>query len=383
MKVLALKKVSGSSFHRLLMPLTYLQVDFTDELTEDLIKKYEVLWLHYTADVHPSVIGYWKSKYNLKIVVDLDDSWHVSKKHVRYKQLQGTIQHSKSLVVVATHVICSTPQVEEMVKPYNSNTSVIGNGIPWNEGQYHVYQETIESFMNRKIRIGLVGSASHFEDWESIRGKMKRVLKDGEIKSKCEFVIGGYAPQNPVSKKLWDQVSTMLGKPVKVQNKEVYDYIDIYRNVDILLCPLVDNHANECRSNLKVHEAACVNAVCILGELYRDKSDYNTVHLFEDWYNNIKFLIKDKEELYKMKHQASQYIRDHHSYDEQCVQPRKQLLEQLTEEKSKEKELNIWGITYADGQFTEYNEYRNTVKTIEQGSMYFEYNAILNIRKQW
>lgn len=346
----------------------------TPHLKEDIVKNYDVLWLHYSAKVHPSLIGLWKHRYGLKIILDLDDSWNISLNHVAYKHLGPTIQRSKELSVIADHVVCSTSYVEEMVKNYNQNTSVIDNALPWGKHQYHIWQENKESFMKRKIRIGIVGSASHFEDWYSIKGKMRRVIKDGEIKKKCEFVIGGYNKANPTSQKKWEEVCSIFGNPIKVESREVIDYIDIYRNVDILLCPLVDNHSNRCRSNLKVFEAACVNSIPILGELYREKSPHNLAYPFEDWYNNIKRLISDKEKLYDLKHSLSQQFRDHHDYDELCVQPRAKVLDLP----KPIRELNITGITYGNDQWTEYKEYRNKVNSIEEKSYLFEYNPMIN-----
>lgn len=374
MKILGLRTSSGSNFHRVGLPLSYMKADMVDKLSEEIVKNHGVLWIHYGVPFAPAQIGVLKSRYNLKVVVDIDDSWSWDKSHPDYNWLQKTIQRSKELCVIADHVVCATPLIADMVNKYNSNTVVIGNGIPWGEGQFQVWREEYESFMNRKIRIGLVGSASHFEDWESIRGKMKRVLSDGEIKNKCEFVIGGYTDSNKRSKQLWDKASTILGNPVKRKNKKVYDYIDLYRGLDILLCPLVDNHPNRCRSNLKVFEAACTDTLCILGDLYHDKWDHNHVHLYEDWYNNIKTLIKDKDKLYQQKMEVSQYVRQQHDYNERCVQPRLHILNLP----NKTTDLNIYGITYS-GQHTEYKEYKNEVRTPEEGSAYFEYNALLNL----
>ena len=88
-----------------------------------------------------------------------------------------------------------------------------------------------------------------------------------------------------------DMIKFALGKPILFGNRPVENYIDLYREIDILLCPLVDNDLNRKKSGLKIFEAACTNTLCILGEMYRDIEECSTVHLFEDWYNNIKLLI--------------------------------------------------------------------------------------------
>lgn len=376
MKIIGLKTKSGSNLHRVQLPLSFLKADFVDSLQEEVLKNYDVVYLHYSAQIIPAQLGYWKSKYGFKLILDLDDSWTISKNHPSYKSLIPVIQRSKELVTMADHVIVTCDLIKEEIKDYNDSVHVVPNGIPWNNFQYQVWNESLDSFMNRKIRIGIVGSASHYEDWLSIKGQIKRMLTDGEIKN-CEFVVGGYTDANSRSKQIWGEIASMFKNPTIIRAKDIYNYIESYREVDILLCPLVDNAQNRSRSNLKVLEAACTNTIPVLGELYREKSPLNNVHLFEDWYKNVKTLISDKEELYYRKIEVSKYIRDNHIYYSECVEPRIEILKLP----KKEIDLDIWGITYADAQHTEYKEYRNHINSVEQKSYLFEYNVIKELCK--
>lgn len=403
MKILCISK-SPSSFHRLKLPMSKLKADFSTQLTEELFKSYDSVWFHYKSTIHPTVLSQWRLKYGTQIVMDIDDTWNIPLNHPSYEVLKETVRWSKQFAIIADWVVCSTPEVESMVKPYNENTLVVPNRIPYGEGQFQIWNESIEDFMNRKIRIGFCGSISHLEDWESISGKLKRVLSDGEVKSKCEFVVCGY-PKNikiteamiekgttyakekgmDVDKVLdhmekqhikrntdhWNKIKFALGKPILIENRPVENYIDLYREIDILLCPLVDNDLNRKKSGLKIFEAACTDTLCILGEMYRDIEECSKVHLFEDWYNNIKFLIKDKTKLYDMKLRTSEYIRDLYDYHTDCVLPRQSILGI-----KRQLDMNIWGITYKEDQKTEYIPYFNTINTVADKSYFFEANPM-------
>lgn len=404
MKILAVDRKGGSSFHRIKLPLSKLNVDFTTKLTEELVKSYDSVWFHYKTDIHPTQLSQLRLNHGTQLVMDIDDTWNIPLGHPSYDILKETVKWSKQFAIIADWVVCSTPKVEKMVKPLNENTLVVPNRIPYGEGQYHVTQESLESFMNRKIRIGFCGSISHLDDWTSIEKKMKRVITDNEIKQKCEFVVCGYPKNIKISDALiekatnyalskgldvdkvventkqqnikrnmvmWNKISSVLGKPLLIENRPVENYIDLYREIDILLCPLVDNDLNRKKSGLKIFEAACTNTLCILGEMYRDIEECSTAYLFEDWYNNIKFLIKNKEKLYDMKIQTSKYIRNLYDYHADCVLPRQEILGN-----KREIDLNIWGITYKQGQKTEYKEYFNQINSIEDKSYLFESNPM-------
>lgn len=415
MKVLALRNSkSGSGYHRLFLPLSKLNAHFTDRLTEDLVSKYDSLWIHYKCDIHPTQLALWRLHYGIQIVLDIDDTWNIPLNHPSYEKVSKAAKYSKLFAMVADWVVCSTPEVEEMVKEVNPNTIIVPNRIPYGEGQYHVRQENKEDFMNRKIRIGFCGSISHNEDWESIRGKMKRVISDGHIKNECEFIVCGVPNLNEMSlpkwipekttqvlkerrwpeskrgqvekyifedhkkqnREWWNSICSILGKPIIKYSRPAENYIDLYREIDILLCPLINNDLTSKKSTLKILEAACTNTYCILGNPYKGKGLECDLYPYEDWYSNIKRLIKDKEKLYNLKINTSDNVRRLYNYNADCVSPRKEILGI-----KKELNLNVWGITYKDDQKTEYKEYRNTINSVEQKSYLFETNVILNLFK--
>ena len=407
-KILALRKntLGGGTFHRLFLPLSKMDAHFTDQLTEELVSRYDSLWIHYKCDIHPTQLSLWRLKYGFQIVLDIDDTWTIPINHPSYEAVSKSAHWSKQFAIIADYVVCSTPQVEEMVKPYNENTIVVPNRIPYGEGQYHVRQESLESFMSRKIRVGFCGSISHMEDWMSIHGKLRRVLSDGEFKQKCEFVLCGVPDVERIKppqfkervelevkkrgEHMRQRIEKVLSDSFKKHNQEVWnkiagttkpiikysrppeDYIDLYREIDILLCPLVDNDLNRKKSSLKLWEAACTDTYCIVSSLYKDKD--LDIYPVENWYENIKSLIKDKEKFFHLKNSTSQYVRGLSDYHQECVLPRQDVLG-----KRRSIDLDIHGITYKEDQLTEYKPYLNTVNSISQRSYLFENNVLLNL----
>jgi hypothetical protein len=404
MKILCISN-SPSAFHRIKLPMSKLNATFSTKLTEELFSQHDSVWFHYKINVHPTELSQWRLKYGTQIVLDIDDTWNIPLNHPSYKPVSEAAKWSKQFAIIADWVVCSTPEVESMVKPYNENTLVVPNRIPYGEGQYHVVNESKEEFMNRKIRIGFCGSVSHLEDWLSISNKFKRIVS--EFKKEVEFVVCGYPSEIKLSegmvkegtdyahrkgldvqrtldymlkqhkarnKGLWDRILKVLGSPKVFSNRPVENYIDLYREIDILLCPLVDNDLNRKKSGLKIFEAACTDTLCILGEMYRDIEPCSTVHLFEDWYNNIRFLIKDKEKLYDMKLKTSEYIRNLYDYHTDCVLPRQSILGI-----KRQLDMNIWGITYKPNQKTEYKPYFNTINTVADKSYFFEANVMAKL----
>lgn len=406
-------KGNGSKYHRLTLPLSKLGADFATQITEDLFRMYDSIWFHYKSQIHPTQLSVWRAKYGTQLILDIDDTWNIPLSHPAYDAVSENAKWSKKFAVIADWVVCSTKEIEEMVKPYNENTIVVPNRIPYGEGQYQVWQESKESFMNRKIRIGYCGSISHLEDWESISGKLKRVIQDTEVKQKCEFVVCGVPDFNKLSeppwiddqveflvktkygdtpenrdkirrvlykghvdynRDLWKKITKSLGNPITIGDRPVENYIDLYREIDILLCPLVDNDLNKKKSALKIFDAACTDTLCILGKMYDGKDQVCDLYPMEDWYENIKRLIRNKEHLYEMKLDISEKVRILYDYDSDCVQPRQNILGI-----KKKLDLDIYGITYKDGQTTEYKEYRNTVNSIEDKSYFFEANVIKNL----
>ena len=379
MKIIGIinEPLSGSKFHRVLNPLSYLKADFSTKLTENICRDYDIIWINRHVDVPVWQVAVWKEKYGFKLVFDIDDSWEVPKNNPSYlyqKHIEGS---SKDLCILADWVTVTTNELEKEVRGFNENITIIPNRVPYGEGQFKFKEESKESFLNRKIKVGISGSLSHLYDWKDIKPWLHKLTLNPLFREKCELIISGIDPQ---AKGIYKDYSFAKLIP----NRPVTDYMQVYHELDIMLCPLRDDHFNKVKSSLKQIEAACSKTVCILDHLYKDKSDLiPSSHLFVDketeWYSHVTGLIQDKERLWNLKKQTSYEIISQTDWLKDALEPRVDIMMKIKDEPSFYPKHHIFSIKYKESQPTFFWPYLNQVNSIEQKSWRFEYNPMLDI----
>jgi hypothetical protein len=375
MRLLAYKPPhpGGGWYHRCYLPLSNMGASFTTSITEEVVRNHDLLYLHWSAgSKYPTFLySLLKKRYGFKIILDIDDSWQVGN-HIEKRLLEQSIAFSKDAALLADQVICSTEGIAAQVKKYNPNTHIIPNLVPYGQGQFKVKDERWEDFEKRKIRIGFIGSHSHLNDWMSLRNVLKRIAGDKEVQDKCQFVLGGYSEDNPVTKKLWTDLANLFPNCLLLWGRPFEDYMQIYHKCDILLNPLLDTSLNRCKSNLKVRECAASLTIPIIDKIGFEKEPVNQyvprVHRSEDWFLIIKRLIANKQSLFNHKQDLSYMIRKDKPY-ESILKARQEVFDLPVEEKP----TQIRSIIYHPEQVTEYPTYLNTVKTIEERSYLFEH----------
>ncbi len=369
MKILCLyDPSSGSKFHRVWLQMLPFQPDFVSELSKEVCSKYDLIYIHYNCNVFAAELALWKKEFGFKIVWDTDDTWDIPKNHLMYKELKQGEQNSKDLCILADWVTCSTEEIRKDLLDYNDNVTVIPNFIPYGENQFKVTEETFEEFEKRPIRIGLIGSNSHLDDWASLKGWINRILTI-KTENKFEFVICGINLK-------WPGVKIIPGKPPQ-------EYMEVYKGVDILLCPLLNTKQNKCRSDLKIKEAACNNTICLLDELYKEKGIYHNWHIVikkeSEWFSRVKELLSlSKEELWKNKLHSGEGVRGYSNKND-IIDLRAGVLETAMEFKEKPKLESIYSLKYKDDQIVEWQFYYNKRKTLEEKTWRFEANAVLDL----
>lgn len=320
MKIIAIDYGGGASYHRLRLPLEYLQADFSNFLTKELVRNYDIVWLHMNCEIPVAELAIWKRELRFKLIVDYDDSWNVPRTHLDYNKILPTIQNSKDLCMLADHVIVSTEPLKVEKKEYNQNVTIIRNRIPYGKGQFQINNESFNSFNKRKLRVGFTGSIrSHFHDWNPILPQIRRISK-----MDCELIFIG-SDQS----KEWHQFDS-IARLIPLQTRT--DYIKAYNMIDIMLCPLSESHYNECKSELKALEAACSKSICVLSELYEQKSVICDYHVYcnGQYDDKVADLLKeDPIDLYDWKIDMSEGIISATDYEIQCVWPRQKICQLL------------------------------------------------------
>lgn len=369
MKIIGLiEDLNGSKYHRVKLCLDHFKATYVDTIFEEVLVGCDVLWIHYNCAVPAAQLSIWKHRYGFKLVVDYDDTWEIPIGHIAYKKLIHESKNSKDLAYLADVVTVSTNDLREVLIEYNSEVMVLENHLPI-DGQFKFEQESKESFINRKVRIGLIGSLSHLKGWQGIKGWINRIMS-----LDIEFYI-------VLDKKYRDQFD--VKGAIYLDPLPVPMYMSLYGHVDILLCPLEDNTLSRMRSPLKLYEAACSNTYCILDKLYRDKTDlsglYPIVTKDKEWFEEVRDLIADKGDLYDTIHTVSHMVRSNMDFAK-----RLRIVENILNYPVRDfQQYELYTICYKDDQVPEFRQYVNKVNTVEQKSYLFEYNVMLALQEHW
>jgi len=394
-KILGLiEKGSGSRYHRVALPLSYLrgkeieikgekaiiEVDILEhepgkyELQEEVVKNYDIVWVNWIYSNPIAQISGWKSKYGFKLVQDVDDFWELPKNHIQSKTDYSSLI---GLIVLADIVTVSTQRLAAHCVSFNKYVTISPNFLPLGENQFIPKKE--ES--NGKISIGVCGGLAHYSDWQLLRTTVQKLANDSDIQKKCKFTIAGYQPN-----KKWDKIVSLFKVNPKMEvevleGKSTDSYMDLYDKIDILLAPLEKSEFAECKSSLKLIEAACKEIPVIGSSLYIDK-EVSTILPAEktsEYYGWVKSLVKDRS-FKKVGKEASEVVKTNNHF-EQRIDNLRLACEFLMNESTEvtPEDLKIYGITYTLDQSTEYTPIYNPIRTVEEKSYLFEYNPIINL----
>jgi len=233
-----------------------------------------------------------RNKYGFKLVVDVDDYWHLDPWHILYGKYptKKVIDHIK----IADLVTCSNNDLAVHIDELNPNWIVIPNALPYGEDQF-----TDVKTESEKVRFVYAGSITHEKDIAIMKNPMKRVAGDSMVKNNSTFILCGYSEDKNVAN-VWGRMINDYLNGFKVNGYirsalPVDQYMNFYNEADACLVPLVDSKFNSMKSNLKVLEAATKNApvICSNVKPYADCKHIITVNNQSDWFTNIKKVVKD------------------------------------------------------------------------------------------
>lgn len=327
MRIMAIgDRFSGVSYHRLFLPISFLQREkafFCDSLYEkELETGYDVVLINRclfneqgVIPVHEVMAA--RKKYGFKLVVDIDDYWYLDQWHIlkeRYPVAE-IVDH----IIAADMVTTTNEKLRERIKGLNKNVHVVPNALPYGQDQFLedvVPTEGIEG----KARFIYAGGVTHQRDVEILHNPMKRVAGDSELKALTHFTICGYDGSNERSKDIWDRMvhNYTAGLKVSCHIKAalpVASYMNFYNEADAGLIPLVNSEFNSMKSNLKVLEAACKKIPVIASDVqpYSDCPEILKVSKQGDWYKHIKTLAKSESVRKSMGLANYQWANEHHN----------------------------------------------------------------------
>jgi hypothetical protein len=320
----------------------FVDIDMDPDDNDEYFKEYDVIVYHEYVDA-----SFAKRLEDLGVVgiLDIDDNWSINKNSPFYKYVKHQEEAVIKTIKSAQHITTSTPGLYDKIKGYNSNVTLIADGV--DKSKVKVVDNPSD-----KIRVGLILDDYSLDNVKFLDG-LSTKLKSDKLLDKVQFVLCGFhtdfhdnrrnevtGEDEKVKRKpeetVWYEYEKILTNNHKLLSEEYRDYLHefkkgdyddsnepyrriwvdnkdglntYYNNVDVVLAPLSKNNYNETRSPFKVMEAGMYGKAIIAQDYGPYKIDLvngydkNTVcsngnSLLVDfkrnhsaWYKHLKKLI--------------------------------------------------------------------------------------------
>jgi glycosyltransferase involved in cell wall biosynthesis len=228
-------------------------------------------------------------------IADIDDFWAEDRTHSLYKVYikEGLAVRMHKLMLNVQHVICTTEELADDISLINSNVHVIPNAV---DGNYDGWK--VGRVEEKKYIFGYLGGPCHVRDVSLMRGlqaEMTTKLKDYELR------LFGYN-----STDIYQYYARILSDEKRSANfslykgADIWNYPQFYNHLDCSLVPLEANRFNSRKSELKLIEAGhfkkavIVSNVVPYSKLIRHKKNCLAVNHKQDWFDNAKLLLDNK-----------------------------------------------------------------------------------------
>lgn len=288
-------KPTGLTYHRQTVPNSHLErnyegykIDYTydiSEATKEELQKYQIVSFLRIVDHKfqtESIINKCKEA-GCKVVIDIDDYWHLHPKHELKKAYEENkiAEQTVTGLINADWVTTTTEHFADKIRGFNDNVTVLPNSIDPLEPQFQVNKTESE-----RVRFSYIAGVYHSADARLMFEGMKDVHKTMNNK-KFQLCLGGYSPNNAYSfiefmftneyKAMGNEYREFLSKHTEKGNevadneaykrlwgKSVFEYATLYNQTDVSLVPLVENSFNSYKSQIKIIEAGWFkNAVIV------------------------------------------------------------------------------------------------------------------------
>lgn len=278
--------------------------------------------------------------WGLPIILDLDDYWKLSSKHI----LKNTFAHNKQDYYMmlsakyADHVTVTTPFLAEKVSEVNKSVSILPNAIDPDMNSRDISPELPDLKQWTKVykpdpqgrlRFGWVGGACHVEDFECCHTGFSKIWHDADVSGNFQVILGGYnlndqsyvkegngyvLKKTPGDQCVYTRFERMLtddykgfahthpnytnyltlytshmsGSPDVYEmpyrrewSVDTYSYGQKYNEWDVTFIPLNDNEFNNSKSQLKMIESGFMGKACIVSGVL--PYTYDAVHMENAW----------------------------------------------------------------------------------------------------
>lgn len=199
--------------------------------------------------------------------------------------------------------------------PYNKNIFVVPNYLDKEK-----WDSPIQVREDGKIRVGWAGGNAHGDDLRMISKVIDKITK--EFKGKVIFETFGMHKVELL--KIFEAQDFSETCPQCGYEGEMHNYpgeaLDNYPMIlaskgwDIGLAPVINNSFGNAKSDLKIKEYSAIGVPVVASSVtpYKDAAKGGASILFADtydeWYTNIKKLIKDKSLREKIRHKNKKWV---------------------------------------------------------------------------
>lgn len=325
------KPGSGCDYHRIFLPYK----DLVDLSRPPALENTQVVVMNRTSIEGPDALAKSKKQYGFKVILDLDDYWNLYPHHHDYvawinNMVPRTIVKHIHLADVIT--VTNQQLADEVLKVRpEAMVEIIPNALPFDQGQFNDEREEADTF-----RFFYAGGASHAYDIGILR---EAILEMNKTQLGHEFILAGYRSSPDSIRDQWDNMMRVFypgvdpsGWPVR-KGRTLDKYMELYKEADVVLIPLEDNHFNQCKSNLKVLEAGCKRVPVIASGILPyfnelDKPVLNFADTPRSWYEMMRLMMKNPGYVREQGEALGEHVRQH--YDLRKVnEVRRQIVESL------------------------------------------------------
>jgi glycosyltransferase involved in cell wall biosynthesis len=274
----------GVVFHRLSNPMRYFQQGIEIELCKKVsIKEPDCGVIMYNVrGVNQSPESLLKIKAKgARLWADIDDwierpLWHMNRSEYEVQEAKLILEYLR----IADVVTCSTPKLQhELKKQFNIESNVIHNAID-------VQVEPKE----KELSIGWVGGVNHHVDHKILTDVLQQAFK-------AKRKVGGV---NDPNVEYWQHIKQIWSGDYKyhvelLPSRTIYEYMELYKEIDVCLLPSHNDLYTQCKSNLKLLECASSGVPIITNKtgIYKVKDWQGLrVESTREWRKGIDKMIK-------------------------------------------------------------------------------------------
>lgn len=316
------------SYHRINKPhqvLTRLYPEFEilhtpriGDLDVNFLKNFEIVIFLRFIDLYENLDSTVKKirEAGCKIGLDIDDYWYLYKGHLAEK---AYIENKLTEAIIESikesdFVITTTPILQDEIKKLNKNVVIIENGIDPEDSSWQPNKQESE-----RIRFGFLQGSTHVQDLYLINHDVVKALETKDFQNKGQVCLAFYYKNNEPSvyvgyEKLLTNYLNVLSPKYKMELllnqsdglkepyrrlpfKPVHEFGTMYNEFDVSVCPLVDNHFNNCKSELKMIEAGFMDCAVMVSDVnpYSLIATKDNSFLFSerDFFYHQKFILKN------------------------------------------------------------------------------------------